>query len=129
MGDGVAYIQDSQRASRWLPLGRNRTISAESAEEHNPLMITRYTQCKATARNVTAYLVEVPPERKAALVKLCHLCCTLLKGFEESMQKKKWIIVILWSLLLSSLTAKSLCAFEKQLDGRWEGRSLNQAAS
>ncbi|MGI9068960.1 MAG: DUF1801 domain-containing protein [Pyrinomonadaceae bacterium] len=40
---------------------------------------------QSTTKTVTAYLDEVPAERKAALVKLRHLCCTLLKSFEESM--------------------------------------------
>ena len=40
---------------------------------------------QSTAQTVAAYLEEVPAERKAALAKLRHLCCTLLKGFEESM--------------------------------------------
>ena len=40
---------------------------------------------QSTAKNVTAYLDEVPAERKAALAKLRDLCCTVLKGFEESM--------------------------------------------
>jgi hypothetical protein len=40
---------------------------------------------QSTAKNVTAYLAEVPAERKAALVKLRDLCCTSLQGFEESM--------------------------------------------
>ncbi len=40
---------------------------------------------QSTARNVTAYLDEVPAERKAALAKLRELCCNVLKGFEESM--------------------------------------------
>lgn len=40
---------------------------------------------KSTAKNVAAYLEDVPAERKAALAKLRELCCTLLKGFEESM--------------------------------------------
>jgi uncharacterized protein YdhG (YjbR/CyaY superfamily) len=40
---------------------------------------------QSTAKNVTAYLDEVPAERKAALVKLRDLCCAPLKGFEESM--------------------------------------------
>ena len=40
---------------------------------------------QSTAKNVTAYLDEVPAERRAALTKLRDLCCTSLKGFEESM--------------------------------------------
>lgn len=40
---------------------------------------------QSTAKNVTAYLDEVPAERKAALTELRELCRTLLKGFEESM--------------------------------------------
>ena len=40
---------------------------------------------QSTAKNVTVYLDEVPAERKAALAKLRDLCCTSLKGFEESM--------------------------------------------
>lgn len=36
-------------------------------------------------KNVAAYVEDVPAERKAALAKLRELCCTLLKGFEESM--------------------------------------------
>ncbi len=41
---------------------------------------------QSTAKNVTAYLDEVPAERRAALAKLRDLCCTALKGFEESMR-------------------------------------------
>jgi uncharacterized protein YdhG (YjbR/CyaY superfamily) len=40
---------------------------------------------QSTAKNVTAYLSEVPAERKAALAKLRDLYCASLKGFEESM--------------------------------------------
>jgi uncharacterized protein YdhG (YjbR/CyaY superfamily) len=41
---------------------------------------------QSTAKDVTAYLEEVPAEREAALTKLRDLCRTSLKGFEESMQ-------------------------------------------
>ena len=41
---------------------------------------------QSTARDVTAYLEEVPAERKAALVQLRKLCLAALKGFEESMR-------------------------------------------
>jgi uncharacterized protein YdhG (YjbR/CyaY superfamily) len=41
---------------------------------------------QSTAKNVTDYLDEVPPERKAALTKLRDLCRTVLKDFEESMK-------------------------------------------
>ena len=41
---------------------------------------------QSTAKDVTAYLEEVPVERKAALVELRRQCLTVLKGFEESMQ-------------------------------------------
>lgn len=41
---------------------------------------------QSTAKTVTDYLEEIPTERKAALIKLRELCCTLLKDFEESMQ-------------------------------------------
>jgi uncharacterized protein YdhG (YjbR/CyaY superfamily) len=40
---------------------------------------------QSTAKTVTAYLAEVPAERKAALTKLRRLCRTTLKGFKESM--------------------------------------------
>ena len=40
---------------------------------------------QSTAKNVATYVEDVPAERKAALAKLRELCCTLLKGFEESM--------------------------------------------
>jgi uncharacterized protein YdhG (YjbR/CyaY superfamily) len=40
---------------------------------------------QSTAKNVTAYLDEVPAERKAALATLRDLC-TSLTGFEESMR-------------------------------------------
>lgn len=40
---------------------------------------------QSTAKDLTAYLDEVPAERRAALAKLRDLCCTSLKGFEESM--------------------------------------------
>jgi len=40
---------------------------------------------QSSAKTVTAYLTEVPPERKAALTKLRRLCRTTLKGFKESM--------------------------------------------
>jgi uncharacterized protein YdhG (YjbR/CyaY superfamily) len=41
---------------------------------------------QSTARDVTAYLEEVPAERKAALVQMRKLCLAALKGFEESMR-------------------------------------------
>jgi hypothetical protein len=41
---------------------------------------------QSTAKTVTAYLDEVPADRKAALAKLRDLCRRLLKGYEESMQ-------------------------------------------
>jgi uncharacterized protein YdhG (YjbR/CyaY superfamily) len=41
---------------------------------------------QSIAKNVTAYLEEVPPERKAALIRIRKLCLAVLKGFEESMQ-------------------------------------------
>ena len=41
---------------------------------------------QSTAKNVTAYLEEVPAERKAALEELRRQCLSALKGFEESMQ-------------------------------------------
>jgi uncharacterized protein YdhG (YjbR/CyaY superfamily) len=41
---------------------------------------------QSTAKDVSAYLEEVPAERKAALVKLRKQCLTSLKGFEESMR-------------------------------------------
>ena len=41
---------------------------------------------QSTAKDVTAYLEEVPAERKAALVELRRQCLANLKGFEESMQ-------------------------------------------
>lgn len=41
---------------------------------------------QSTAKDVTAYLEEVPAERKAALVELRRQCLTVLKGFEESMR-------------------------------------------
>ncbi len=57
---------------------------------------------QSTAKNVTAYLDEVPAARMAALAKLRDLCCTSLKGFEESMMygghatramaKWKWVL-------------------------------------
>jgi uncharacterized protein YdhG (YjbR/CyaY superfamily) len=40
---------------------------------------------QSTAKTVTAYLAEVPAERKVALTKLRRLCRTTLKGFKESM--------------------------------------------
>ena len=40
---------------------------------------------QSTAKDVTAYLEEVPAERKAALVELRRQCLAALKGFEESM--------------------------------------------
>ena len=40
----------------------------------------------STAINVTDYLDEVPPERRAALAKLRDLCCASLKGFEETVR-------------------------------------------
>jgi uncharacterized protein YdhG (YjbR/CyaY superfamily) len=40
---------------------------------------------QSTAQNVIVYLDEVSAERKEALAKLRDLCCTSLKGFEESM--------------------------------------------
>ena len=41
---------------------------------------------QSTAKDVTAYLEEVPAERKAALEELRRQCLSALKGFEESMQ-------------------------------------------
>lgn len=41
---------------------------------------------QSTAKDVTAYLEEVPAERKAALVQLRRQCLAALKGFEESMR-------------------------------------------
>jgi uncharacterized protein YdhG (YjbR/CyaY superfamily) len=41
---------------------------------------------QSTAETVADYLDEIPAERKAAVAKLRDLCCTLLKGFEESMR-------------------------------------------
>lgn len=41
---------------------------------------------QSTAKTVTAYLAEVPAERKAALTKLRDLCRAALIGFEESMK-------------------------------------------
>ncbi len=41
---------------------------------------------QSTAKDVTAYLEEVPVERKTALEELRRLCLANLKGFEESMQ-------------------------------------------
>ena len=40
---------------------------------------------QSLAKDVTTYLEEVPPERKAALEELRRLCRSILKGFEESM--------------------------------------------
>jgi uncharacterized protein YdhG (YjbR/CyaY superfamily) len=40
---------------------------------------------QSTAKDVTAYLEEVPAERKVALEQLRKLCLVTLKGFEESM--------------------------------------------
>ena len=40
---------------------------------------------QSQANDVTAYLEEVPAERKAALVELRRQCLAALKGFEESM--------------------------------------------
>jgi len=40
---------------------------------------------QSTAKDVTTYLEEVPPERKAALAELRKLCLATLTGFEESM--------------------------------------------
>ena len=41
---------------------------------------------QSQAKDVTAYLEEVPAERRAALVQLRKQCLATLKGFEESMQ-------------------------------------------
>ncbi len=41
---------------------------------------------QSTAKDITAYLEEVPVERKTALEELRRLCLANLKGFEESMQ-------------------------------------------
>ncbi len=41
---------------------------------------------QSTAKDVTAYLAEVPAERRAALVKLRKYCRAALIGFEESMR-------------------------------------------
>ena len=41
---------------------------------------------QSQAKDVTAYLEEVPVERRAALTQLRKQCLATLKGFEESMQ-------------------------------------------
>ena len=41
---------------------------------------------QSQAEDVTAYLQEVPAERKAALEEIRRQCLSVLKGFEESMQ-------------------------------------------
>ena len=41
---------------------------------------------QSQAKDVTAYLEEVPAERRSALVQLRKQCLTALKGFEESMR-------------------------------------------
>ena len=41
---------------------------------------------QSQAKTVTAYLKEVPAERRAALKKLRDLCRALLTGFEETME-------------------------------------------
>ena len=41
---------------------------------------------QSSAKTVTAYLKEVPAERKAALLQLRDLCREFLTGFEESME-------------------------------------------
>ena len=41
---------------------------------------------QSSAKTVTAYLKEVPAERKAALKQLRDLCRATLTGFEESME-------------------------------------------
>lgn len=41
---------------------------------------------QSQAKDVTAYLEEVPAERKAALEEIRRQCLAVLKGFEESMQ-------------------------------------------
>ena len=41
---------------------------------------------QSQAKDVTAYLEEVPAERRAALVQLRKQCLATLKGFEESMR-------------------------------------------
>lgn len=41
---------------------------------------------QSKAKDVTAYLEEVPAERKAALEEIRKQCLAVLKGFEESMQ-------------------------------------------
>ena len=41
---------------------------------------------QSQAKTVTAYLKEVPAERKAALKKLRQLCRAALTGFEETME-------------------------------------------
>ena len=38
---------------------------------------------QSQAKDVTAYLEEVPAERRAALVQLRKQCLATLKGFEE----------------------------------------------
>ena len=41
---------------------------------------------QSQAEDITAYLQEVPAERKAALEEIRRQCLAVLKGFEESMQ-------------------------------------------
>ncbi len=40
---------------------------------------------QSTAKDVTAYLQEVPADRQACLTRLRELCLALLTGYEESM--------------------------------------------
>lgn len=44
---------------------------------------------QSSAKTVSAYLKEVPAERRAALPKLRDLCRAALTGFEESMEYGK----------------------------------------
>lgn len=41
---------------------------------------------QSSANDVTTYLAEVPPERRAVLTRLRELCIAVLEGYEESMQ-------------------------------------------
>jgi uncharacterized protein YdhG (YjbR/CyaY superfamily) len=40
---------------------------------------------QSTAKDVTTYIHEAPPERQEVLIRLRHLCRSLLTGFEEAM--------------------------------------------
>jgi uncharacterized protein YdhG (YjbR/CyaY superfamily) len=58
----------------------------KTCNEPGFLLVESFIVMQRQAKTVTAYLKDVPPERKAALKKLRALCRATLTGFEETME-------------------------------------------